>query len=324
MPYTKRPYFSLFILSLLTCNTSTANEYPAPPGHYGQDKILENSMFNTGKGSPYISILPVTNAVTEPTTNTTPGNQPKKPQAEKITDIAKMPDNKVTQPAMAAQQAEPTSKAGQTLTQPIYSPAPETAPSRFQQAATDSRPRQEIYPDAGELSHYYKQSRSLPFDQWGEEIPEPQGGQSQQGKSNLNMPLQVQQYDYPQPRNTANTGYPPAQMNQTYQGSPDLAAQMFNTQPYPAPAPGYKLPPSGNRPYNNPLNMMEQFWGNNSTSGFMAPMNNQLKSFEQFPVPQNVYGPSQMNPPTYGGNTQYFRQIPKEEIIYPPHYPGKR
>jgi hypothetical protein len=138
----------------------------------------------------------------------------------------------------------------------------------------------------------------------------------------MNIPQQGPRYDYPRSQNEA---YPSAQMNQPYQGSPDLAAQMFNQPSHP---PSRNIFPSNNNgfmsPGNFPAKMMDPMWGNNNAGGFMPPINNQLKSFDQFPVPQNFYGTSPMNQPIYSGNTQYFRQIPKEEIIYPSHYPGNR
>lgn len=304
MPDIKRITLSISSLFLLTPNIILASEYPAPPGHYGQDKILQNSTFNTGKGAPYVSILPVEESLTDETGKTgknisTPTEPPTEPPtAGPPTELSAGPEPKSPQTAnpvmpppartpMTAPAAEPI--ALPMAEQPVYAPAPETAPSRFQQ--------QQIYPDADDLSHHYKMSRQLPFEQWGEQLPETQ-----------------------QPQHSS-----PAGMEQTFRGSPDLANKMFNPQATRVPA--YEPPGRENKNFFNPgsfpVDMMDQFWGGRN-SGFMPPVNNQLKTFNQFPVPQNIYGPSTLNLPARGGNRQYFRQIPKEEIIYPPHYPGHR
>ena len=52
MPDPMRIILSVSTLLFLSPQIAPASEYPAPPGHYGQDKILENSTFNSGKGSP--------------------------------------------------------------------------------------------------------------------------------------------------------------------------------------------------------------------------------------------------------------------------------
>ena len=301
MPGLKHVTLSVSTLLFLSQNIALASEYPAPPGHYGQDKILQNSTLNTGKGSPYISILPAD--------QTRPDKKPETIQ-EEITDknIPALPkpvtkqqvmpaqaSNPVMQSTVSSLQLPPAAKpepiALPVTAQPVYSPAPETAPSRF---------REQIYPDAKDLSHHYKLSRELPFGQWGEQLPE----------------TQQPHYDYPPAQRGTPSRFEAAPMNRTFQGSPDLANKMFNPQ--------RRKNNSFINPGSIPVDMMDQYWGGNRSTDFMPPFNNQLKTFDQFPVPQNLYGPSSINQPVQGGNRQYFRQIPKEEIIYPPHYPGNR
>jgi len=309
MPDPKHFIVSVSTLFLLSLNTILASEYPAPPGHYGQDKILQNSTFNTGKGAPYLNILPADETGDDKTAN----------NANIPTEHAMKPERKAAQPTgrvipsltaapMPAAATAPEPVALPMTAQPVYSPAPETAPSRFQE---------QTYPDADDLSLHYKISRQLPFDQWGEQLPETH---------------QQPDYDYPPVQPSAISGYPAA-AHEGFRGSPDLANQMFNPQANHQANRGqtYKSPKRnsknffnpGSFPVDMPVDMMDQFWGGRN-SGFMPPANNRLKTFDQFPVPQNIYGPSTMNPPVQTGNRQYFRQIPKEEIIYPPHYPGNR
>jgi len=313
MPDTKHLIISLSTLIFASQNIALAKEYPAPPGHYGQDKILQNSTFNTGKGSPYISILPAgethadTNQETLQHQADKTDNQPSsaaEPVIKPETKTLQTPSY-VLQPLTAEQQTpaavNPQPTALPIADQPVYSPAPETAPSRFQE---------QIYPDADDLSHHYKLSRQLPFDQWGEQLPEKQ---------------QQLQHDYPAAQNTYNSGYPAGSVERAFHGSPELANEMFNPQAKQAPAYNRARRNNNNfiNPGNLPIDMMDQFYGGRN-SGLMPPMNSQLKTFDQFPVPQNLYGPSPMNQSLQSGNRQYFRQIPKEEIIYPPHYPGNR
>jgi len=301
MSDTKRVMLSATILFFLSQGTIKASEYPAPPGHYGQDKILENSTFNTGKGAPYVTIFPAEETATVKTESNTsaPTESLIKPQSEPA-----QTQNPVMPPFIPAQQNPVAATSGPIAVpmaeQPVYSPAPETAPSRFQET---------IYPHANDMSRHYELSRSLPFEQWGEQLPETK---------------KQPQYDYPATYPMMEPAYREP-MNQTFQGSPDLAKEMFNPQANRGT--GYKLPKRNKQsffnPGNFPVDRMDQFWGGRN-SGFMPPVNNQLKTFDQFPVPQNLYGPSAMNQPGQTGNRQYFRQIPKEEIIYPPHYPGNR
>jgi hypothetical protein len=311
MPDTKHVILSLTTLLFLSQNNALASEYPAPPGHYGQDKILENSTFNTGKGSPYISIIPATEIhpdnkqetfQADKTDQKTPSAS--EPVINPETKPAQQP-NYLLQPLTRAQQTPPVMnpepKTLPIADQPVYSAAPETAPSRFQE---------QIYPNADDLSHHYKLSRQLPFGQWGEQLPETH-----------NQP----QYDFPTSQPTNQSAYPAGTDKRTFRGSPELANKMFNSLENQAPA--YNQPTRNNsNPFNSgsfPVDMMDQFWGGRN-SGFMPPINNQLKTFDQFPVPQNLYGPSQINRSAQSGNRQYFRQIPKEEIIYPPHYRGRK
>lgn len=308
MPDLKRVILSVSTLLFLSQNTTLASEYPAPPGHYGQDRILQNSTFNTGKGSPYISIVPAGESRPDKKQETFQANTDNsaiKPGGNPAQTV-----NYAIQPAVSAQQtppaADPEPIPVPIAAQPVYSAAPQTAPSRFQE---------QIYPDADDLSHHYKQSRKLPFGQWGDELPETQP-----------KTLQAPRYGYPGSQQLNTGGYQAAPMEPSFQGSPDLANEMFNPQANQARA--HRMPRRNNNsffnPGSSPVDMMDQFWGGNRNSGFMPPINNQLKTFDQFPVPQNLYGPSPMIQSVHSGNRQYFRQIPKEEIIYPPHYPGNR
>ena len=345
MPDIKRSIFTLGTLLLINQNLSLASEYPAPPGHYGQDKILQNSTFNTGKGSPYINIVPADKNEPNLKQHFEQTQQVSSPEKKEKTEKTGIKEKNSAAPAQVKPQFKPQEKPAQAQNQfwqpttplrysaaeskqqadilpaaadeqPVYSPAPETAPSRFQQ---------QIYPDAEDLSLHYKKSRELSFGQWGEELPETQTPiQPQNQPQNQFQNQQAMQYDYP--------GVAPA--NQSFRGSPGLAAEMFNPKPYQPPV--YKQPRRNNNSFMNPgdfpmANMMDQFWAGNKGSGLMPPINNQLKTFDQFPVPQNLYGPSPLDQQSANtgnigniGNRQYFRQIPKEEIIYPPHYPGNR
>ncbi|NNJ92864.1 MAG: hypothetical protein HKP55_14405 [Gammaproteobacteria bacterium] len=311
MPDIKRVILSVSTLLFLSQNNALASEYPAPPGHYGQDKILENSTFNTGKGSPYISIIPAGKIHPDNKQETFQKDKTDKKistAAEPLNKTETKPvqtPNHVLQPLTRAQQTlpavNPEAMALPIADQAVYSPAPETAPSRFQD---------QVYPDANDLSHHYKLSRQLPFGQWGEELPETQ---------------KQPQYDYPAAQPANRSAYPAAAENRTFRGSPELANKMFNSQENQAPA--YNQPTRNNsNTFNSgsfPVDMMDQFWGGRN-SAFMPPINSQLKTFDQFPVPQNLYGPSPINQSAQSGNRQFFRQIPKEEIIYPPHYRGRK
>lgn len=289
------------------------SSYPAPPGYYGQEEILRNAQLNMGKGAPYISIIE-----SQPESASPPDEAPAQPSAR--------PANQSQDNLLIRQPLQPpASPTG------IQNKAQQQPWSQTQSSATGN------YPNADELAQQYQQAGQWGFEQWGFEQRENQPTQSapgagqQGGRFDLTLPVQQGYYDYPRPMsNTGQRAQYPDQNTGQYsnpypaagqvRGSPDLARFFEQT-------------PAGWQQFTQPGNLHNNAW-KAAQHGLVPPasppVNMHLQRFDQFPVPQTLYGgamPGYSSPaPTQSmsGNARYFKPIPREEIIYPPHYPGNR
>lgn len=267
--------------------------YPAPPGVYGQEKLLDNAHFNLGKGSPYIILENTDNQLQDTTAQ----------QA----DITPQDSS----PPRAPLKETPVISQGQSLSSeiPIYQKPPMAAPSSPEPPA----PQQEkhvFYPEPEAMRQQYLQAKSLPFDHWGHETLE-------YGDPTVPINTSPNWQTYPDrqaDRQTQHYVYPG---NLAGSLNPNAA----NYLPYPT---------QKEAGFANPGYIMNQFFNSPANTDWAASSNPYLAPFEQFPVPQNPYGFSsatssmQRAARPAGTNLQYLPKIPEQEIIYPPSYPGKR
>lgn len=284
----------LLILPLLSLQAMAEEQdndgYPAPPGVYGQAEILKNAQLNMGSGSPYVVIENNQDKV-EPQTQQPAQNKPAS----------------VSQQYSFKQQAPqpPVKHDSEIISQPadqyIYQRPAETVNN---------------YPDAKVIQKQYQEAKQYPFEQWGD-MPVQSSGNYGPDYGSEAVPIDTnpwknnsRQYTYPAYNNLNNINPDPG-------FSSNRMIMPFNNE--------------RRSQFYNPGNMMDQFMGNWGSSALMPPSSSYLQPIEQFPVPNmpppgNMYGVPGSNqalmPP--GSNVQFRPQIPEEDIIYPPSYPGKR
>jgi len=267
--------------------------YPAPPGVYGQEKLLNNTHFNLGKGSPYIILENAETQVQDTTAQ----------QANIIPEDSSLPRAPIKE--------TPVTDQAQSLSTEI--PIFQTPLMETQSSSEAPAPQQEknvFYPEAEAMRQQYLQAKSLPFDQWGHETLE-------YGDPSVPINTSPNWQTYPDrkvDRPTQPYIYPG---NLTGSLNPNAAKYL----PYPT---------QREAGFANPGYIMDQFFNSPANTDWTPPSNSYLAPFEQFPVPQNPYGFSSSTSSMHsagrpaGTNLQYLPKIPEEEIIYPPSYPGKR
>jgi len=304
----------LSLLSMCWLQISFADKgYPAPPGHYGAAGLF--------KEIPVITPDITTTVISPKATN-------QKVLTETIETKSELPSTEIemkisTQEDVPATLAMPKIKQTKTPTKTLFPAAPtevieKTEPPRAKEIEKTELifardlPKTEVpsptqyqqtYPNAFELQKSYQQAKKLPFSQWGD-IPK----QTYQS----NNPNDYGSNSVPINR-TQNRSYPPV-MN------PPSNYMPYPNMPYPnIPRSLNYIPGDINSMGFNPGNTMNQLRPN--SGNFMPPANPYLKQFNQFPVPQNVYGTT---PKNIQNDPRYMKRIPAEEIIYPPSYPGRR
>ncbi len=287
------------LLSIASLQNSFAEEgYPAPPGHYSAPGLFKEIPAETDKeATPAVASKETDQPVLTETIETEP------PATQDIApETIATAITKQLQPVAAAAPITPKASIKAEPVQPIATKTVSTpkaiAPAQSQQT----------YPNAFALQQSYQQAKSLPFSQWGD-MPE-QGYQSNNSNDygSSSVPINA----------TRNRSYPTV-MNQPSNYMP------YPNMPYPN-IPYSKMPRSlnyipGDRNSMgfNPGNTMNQYGP--SFGNLMPPTSTYLKQFNQYPVPQTIYG---LAAPTIQRDRRYMQRIPAEEIIYPPSYPGRR
>ena len=322
--------------SLQESKTGRQNDHPVLPGKYGQKEVLQKSKLNLGKGAPYVMI-------SEPQQQT--NNQPNQQLNNQSNTQGFKP---LTQPGYSPLifakpmpiQSPPMQKGPETMrenrpadiSENISANIPSSMPSNMRATSnfmfnSEQQPEdlppppneyiapEHEYPDARQLDEQFQNAKNLPFDQWGQ-----QPAQAPADPINFQAAPDPSAYDYPRP----NRYY---QGNQFFQKN----GQSNFMSSYPALNPTYAQRPYAKQAYDPYLNEahLNDPWPNNlsdNLSGrpFTPPANMDLQHFDQFPVPQDLYGNAPISPQTSSGKGDFFKKIPEEEIIYPPNYPGVR
>ena len=319
--------FVLLALFSVSVSAEPDSDYPAPPGVYGQEEILKNSKLNFGKGAPYVMI---NNAKDAKVTATSPKSHqiPAKPEIQSADQLNHLPLI-FTQPEPAQQQTiqlpqNPETTAPQEKTVPKQQnvmPRNQQFTQAIPPAPHEYNPPGNYYPSARQLDEQFQKARNLPFDQWGQEP-----AQKPAKPIDFQAAPDMSQYDYPRPnrfyqgtgRSNFMSSYPPLTSSQS---KPAFMRQPYQRAPkntYPGDYDSYTDSMYGRNWMNDAL--IQESW---MDVPLTAPSNMDLQHFEQFPVPQDIYG----NAPIISqpsGSGRYFRKIPEEEIIYPPNYPGFR
>ena len=292
-----------------------AESYPAPPGVYGNEALFKELEQQT--------------------------QQVEQPQPETQAIIANKPASDVPLIFIQPVEAEPA-VAAVAKAKPKQPPAIDTIPAqpsrlpgenmKMNDYQPPSQPTTAAYiPDASQLNQKMQEAAELEFGQWGQALQNYPAQQQNQayyyGPELFNQTTSMvndQLFDNP---------YPVQQRQQPdYQNLPPSNFS-FNSQSYPVPTDynhypetpsfqdyGIQMPSANQAPsdygtaYNFGNNDFQQGYNQSppDITHYTRPSGNNYNNYEQ------------QRPSGQFGNQQYFRKIPEDDIIYPPHYPGNR
>jgi hypothetical protein len=312
--FRKTAFSVLLVLSPACVLAETAAQdtisYPAPPGVYGNPELL--MMFDEQQASPESA---ASDKLLPP--GPTPHVQPSLPaESEAPPQAYAAPQAEPAIPLLIMQPAQPTQNG--VITQP-----PSTVDYRH-------------YPDASVLQKQMNEASQLEFSQWGFD---------DKGTAAVNPQYPASAYEYGPEMFLDSHNYNqyfenPYPISQQPSTNYDRFEMIYDTQPASRPQsrpvmPDYPVPDYYSYGYDmmesTPSRLKSQLPYENDLYA-QPPVDPYLRQSEQYPLPESVYGMPAQNTQmpvrqqghnAFGGsNTQYFRKIPEEEIIYPPNYPG--